>query len=173
MSSLPGFSALALTALASTALALAASPASAAGPLDLPAAIEFGASPAALGDSFDQLCESYQVRQLDPAELPIAQDSHTQVDCHGFDHAGRGRLAEFVFADDSLAFIWILTDASEEGTHLAALRAQYGTPSHDTPVFVAFADHNVALRRDVPEFLYYGEAIAPMYRGWFDQMAAQ
>lgn len=173
MSSLPGFSALALTALASTALALAASPASATSPLDLPAAIEFGASPAALGDSFDQLCESYQVRQLDPAELPIAQDSHTQVDCHGFDHAGRGRLAEFVFADDSLAFIWILTDASEEGTHLAALRAQYGSPSHDTPVFVAFADHNVALRRDVPEFLYYGEAIAPMYRGWFDQMAAQ
>lgn len=171
MSSLPGFSALALTALASTALA--ASPASATSPLDLPAAIEFGASPAALGDSFYQLCESYQVRQLDPAELPIAQDSHTQVDCHGFDHAGRGRLAEFVFADDSLAFIWILTDASEEGTHLAALRAQYGSPSHDTPVFVAFADHNVALRRDVPEFLYYGEAIAPMYRGWFDQMAAQ
>ena len=32
---------------------------------------------------------------------------------------------------------------------------------------------NDALRRDITEFLYYGDAVAPMYRAWFDQMAAQ
>ena len=49
----------------------------------------------------------------------------------------------------------------------------YGAPTHDTAMFTAFADHNAALRRDIPEFLFYSQSIAPMYRGWFDQMAAQ
>lgn len=163
-----------LASVVLTGLALTAAPAAAlADSLDLPPGIEFGASPATLTGTFDELCESFQLRQLDPAELPIAQESHVQVDCRGFSHAGADRLAEFVFADDALAFIWILTEAAEEPTHLAALRQRFGTPTHDTPLFVAFADDQVALRRDVPEFLYYGEAIAPMYRGWFDQMAAQ
>lgn len=32
---------------------------------------------------------------------------------------------------------------------------------------------NLALRHDTPELLYYGAHVAPMYQGWFDQMAAQ
>ncbi|WP_300529110.1 hypothetical protein [Maricaulis sp.] len=163
-----------LAALSAAALALTSAPTLAmAEPLDLPAAIEFGASPDALSSAFDDLCESYQVHQLDPAELPIAQHSHIQVDCRGFAHAGANRLAEFVFADEALAFVWVLTEAEEEAAHLAALQQRFGTPTHDTAMFVAFADDNVALRRDIPEFLYYGEVIAPMYRGWFDQMSAQ
>ena len=139
----------------------------------LPANVSFGASLEAMTPVFDRLCDDRDVRTLDPADLPVAETSHVQVDCRGFDHAGAERLAEFVFADDSLVFIWVLTDAAEEATHLAALRAAHGTPTHDTPVFVAFADNNVALRRDEPEFLYYGDAVAPMYRAWFDQMTSQ
>ncbi|WP_203292543.1 hypothetical protein [Maricaulis parjimensis] len=156
--------------LAALLLAAACAPAQA-DDLDLPAAIEFGAGLEALTPAFDTLCESYDVRTLDPAELPIAETSHVQIDCQGFDHAGAERLAEFVFADDQLAFIWVLTEASEESGHLSALSNRFGAPTHDTAGFVAWADDHVALRRDIPEFLYYGEAVAPMYRGWFDQMA--
>lgn len=141
--------------------------------LDLPDTILFGAALESLRPAFDTVCETHDVRTLDPAELPIAHASHVQVDCQGFDHAGAARLAEFVFADDQLAFIWVLTEAEEESEHLAALSARHGTPSHDTPLFVAWAEDHVALRRDIPEFLYYGDALAPMYRAWFDQMAAQ
>lgn len=141
--------------------------------LELPANIAFGENLDVMTPVLEDLCANHDVRTLDPADLPIAELSHVQVDCHGFDHAGAARLAEFVFADDRLAFIWILTDASEEAEHLDALHTRYGTPTHDTPAFVAFADDRVALRRDTPEFLYYGEEIAPMYRAWFDQMAAQ
>lgn len=144
-------------------------------PIDVtrPDAIEFGASVDALTAMFESRCDTFDVRELDPASLPIAQSSHVQVDCHGFEHAGSARLAEFVFADDALAFVWILTEASEEADFLAAMQSVYGTPTHATAMFYAFADDHTALRRDIPEFLYYAESIAPMYRGWFDQMSAE
>ncbi len=133
----------------------------------------FGQSFAAMTPHFDRACDRYDVRELDPASLPIAQNSHVQVDCEGFRHAGGTRLAEFVFADDSLAFIWVLTTAEEEAALLKQLKAKYGQPTHDTASFVAFADDNLALRRDIPELLYYSEAVAPLYRGWFDQSASE
>ena len=137
-----------------------------------PAIAEFGQSLTAMTPKFDSACERYEIRELDPASLPIAQNSHVQVDCDGFRHAGSTRLAEFVFADDSLAFIWVLTGAEEEEALLQQLKARYGQPTHDTALFVAFADDNLALRRDIPELLYYAEAVAPLYRGWFDQSAS-
>lgn len=157
--------------LASALLLTAACAPAQADPVTLPSQVTFGAGLADLEPVLANLCDSYEVRTLDPAELPIAQTSHVQVDCEGFDHAGQPRLAEFVLADDQLAFIWVLTESAEEAGHLAALGAAHGTPTHDTAAFVAWADDHVALRRDIPEFLYYGEAVAPMYRAWFDQMA--
>lgn len=154
-------------------LTVTACASSVADPLALDPGIRFDASLDAMRTSFDRLCSDHDIRHLDPAELPIARESHIQVDCRGFDHAGAPRLAEFVFADDRLAFVWILTEATEEADHLARMRARYGSPSHDTPMFVAFTAHHTALRRDIPEFLYYAESIAPMYQAWFDQMAAQ
>ncbi len=136
-----------------------------------PDSAQFGSSLAAMTNEFATKCERYDVRELDPAQLPIAETSHVQVDCHGFSHAGGKRLAEFVFADDALAFIWVLTTAEEEETLLKQLKATYGQPTHDTPLFVAFADDNLALRRDIPELLYYAAAVAPLYRSWFDQSA--
>lgn len=161
------------TLSAAALAALTFSAASSASDLSAPDAFTFGSGLDAMTSTFATLCERHDVRELDPAELPIAQSSHVQVDCHGFSHAGDTRLAEFVFADDALAFVWVLTRAEEEAGFLERLTADMGTPSHDTPMFVAFADYNMALRRDIPEFLYYGDHIAPMYRAWFDQMAAQ
>ncbi|MEO0974675.1 MAG: hypothetical protein AAFX85_16420, partial [Pseudomonadota bacterium] len=111
--------------------------------------------------------------ELEPAALPIARESHVQLDCHSFVHAGGRRLAEFVFADDALVFIWVLTSAEEEPALDAALRTAFGAPSHETPGFFAFVEHRVALRRDKPELLYYGEAVAPMFEAWFDGNTGQ
>lgn len=141
--------------------------------LELPASITFGEDLDVMTPVFEDLCAGYIVRTLDPAELPIAERSHVQVDCQDFEHAGDSRLAEFVFADDRLAFIWVLTDASEEAELRITLEGRFGSPTHDTPAFIAFADDHMALRRDTPELLYYSAEIAPMYRAWFDQMAAQ
>ena len=164
-------------ALFLTALALFASPACATNPatsgpdVTLPAVIEFGAGVAAMQASLAPFCSSLERREMDVAELPVARLSHTQLDCAGFAHAGGERLAEFVFADDTLVFVWILTTAAEEGALTAALTGEFGVPTHALDGVFAWTDDHVALRRDTPELLYYSEAVAPQYRGWFDQMA--
>ncbi|MCB1607923.1 MAG: hypothetical protein KDI71_13205 [Xanthomonadales bacterium] len=136
-----------------------------------PDVASFGASVSAMERALAPLCDRMETRQLEVDKLPVAQRSHTQIDCDGFSHAGGQRLAEFVFADDALVFVWVLTDAAEEGALLAALKQQYGAPTHDLPGVVAFTDHRLALRRDKAELLYYGAAVAEVYRGWFDSMA--
>lgn len=162
-----------LTLLAAALLATSACATATASDLSLDTNIRFDASLDALRPVFDQACTSWEAVTLDPAELPIAQNSHVQVNCQGFQHSGGARLAEFVFADDSMAFVWVLIDESELDGFAADLSSVYGDPTHDTAMFTAFADNNTALRRDIPEFLFYSDTIAPMYRGWFDQMAAQ
>ncbi|MBO6728229.1 MAG: hypothetical protein JJ884_04585 [Maricaulis sp.] len=161
------------TLLAAALIATSACATATASDLTLDDSIRFDASLDELRPVFDASCASWEAVTLNPAELPIAQTSHVQVNCQGFRHAGGNRLAEFVFADDSMAFVWVLIDAGELDGFAQDMRGVYGAPTHDTAMFTAFADHNAALRRDIPEFLFYSQSIAPMYRGWFDQMAAQ
>lgn len=161
------------TLLAAALIATSACATATASDLSLDNSIRFDASLDTLSPVFNTLCTSWEAVTMNPAELPIAQTSHVQVNCQGFQHAGDARLAEFVFADDRMAFVWVLIDASELDGFAEDLRGVYGQPTHDTAMFTAFADNNTALRRDIPEFLFYSQTIAPMYRGWFDQMAVQ
>ena len=164
-------------ALATAAITLAAcattpSPAQA-GPDTAPVMARFDASLDTIRPMLDAACDTLTIRDLPLEEMPVAQTSHIQADCTGLDHAGAPREAEFVFADDALAFVWVLTEAEEAGELRAALEAAHGAPSHDLPPATAFTQANLALRHDTPELLYYGAHIAPMYQGWFDQMASQ
>jgi len=163
---------LAVATTALTACASAQSPAPA-GPERAPDAARFGASLDEIQPLLDAACTSVTIRELPLEEMPIAQTSHIQADCTGLDHAGAPRDAEFVFADDALAFVWVLTGAGEAEALRASLEAAHGDPSHDLPPATAFTQARLALRHDTPELLYYGAHIAAMYEGWFDQMATQ
>lgn len=158
----------ALAALCYAATAATAGPTTE--PVGAPKVAEFGATVSAMQTALASHCSQIETRELDIAKLPVAKHSHTQIDCHGLQHAGGERLAEFVFADDALVFVWVLTNAEEEDALLKALNQHYGPPSHDLDAVVAFTDHRLALRRDKAELLYYGEAVAELYSGWFDSM---
>ncbi|WP_297732385.1 hypothetical protein [uncultured Maricaulis sp.] len=164
--------ALAAAAIALTACATAPSPAQT-GPEAAPSIARFGESLATIRPMLDAACDTLTIRELPLEEMPVAQTSHVQADCTGLDHAGAPREAEFVFADDALAFVWVLTEAAEADGLRAALEAAHGAPSHDLPPATAFTQAHMALRHDTPELLYYGGHVAPMYQGWFDQMASQ
>ena len=138
-----------------------------------PAAFQFGESVEAHATTFESHCTSADVRELDPAENPMAQETLTQVDCQGFDYFGAPRLAEFVFADGALTHVWVLTTAEDNAGLRAAFEASFGAPSHDLEMVTAFIDHNAAIRLDPHEALYTSDAAAPLFRGWFDQVAAQ
>lgn len=118
---------------------------------------------------FSAMCTSHTARELDPAELPLATTSHIQVDCQGYDYFGDERLAEFVFADGALTHVWILVDAAELDALQSAFEAAFGSADAQTPGFAAFFSHRAAVRRDVPEALYYGATAAPLFEAFFSR----
>ncbi len=135
------------------------------------ASFQFGDSVEQHADYFSSHCETAITRELDPAELPLATTSHEQVDCDGFAYFGAERMAEFVFADGALTHVWVLVDANELTSLQDVFETSYGAPEHDTEGFAAFTAHNAAIRRDIPEALYYSDAAAPLFQAWFAQSA--
>ena len=132
-----------------------------------PPIIRFGAGVSELEQSLGESCGSLDTREIDPPFLPDVERRQMQIDCDGFEFRGRPRWAEFVFRDDSLVMVWILTTAEEEAEILTAMTAAYGEPSHRGADWFGFVDHLAAIRRDKPEVLFYSEALADVYREWF------
>lgn len=130
---------------------------------------DFGQSLEGMHAHFDQVCETWEVRHFDPPQIPFAQESHAQVDCQGYDHAGAERLAEFVFVDGQLGFVWVLIEEGELAGFAQALDQDQGEPTYTNATFRAYTQARVALRYDVPEFLYYSRTYAPMFEAWFAQ----
>lgn len=135
-----------------------------------PDVIAFGANVNHMAQALDNKCTSITTRETQPF-MPIHEKQH-QIDCEGFAYFGAARKAEFVFGDDSLILVWILTEKSEEAELEMAFKERYGTPTHETAAFTAFADDNAAVRKDIPEALFYSQAIADQYRAFFDSQAA-
>ncbi len=80
---------------------------------------------------------------------------------------GKPRWAEFVFADDALEMVWILTSAEEEQSILQTMTALLGAPTQRNGKFVAVTNERAALRLDKPEVLFYSEKLAPRVLPWF------
>ena len=128
----------------------------------------YGASVNGVATALEGRCTTINIRQIDPPQVPGAT-TQAQIDCDGYGYFGAPRLAEFVFADDELLLIWILTEKSEEAALIDAFKAEYGEPTHDTDGMTAFANNRAAVRKDVPEALYYSAAIADLVRARFEQ----
>ncbi len=135
-----------------------------------PDVINFGASVAEMEAALEDECVSMETRETEPF-MPIHEKQH-QIDCAGFDYFGAPREAEFVFGDDALIIVWILTEKSEEAALEMAFTELYGTPTHTSGDFTAFADNQAAVRKDIPEALFYSPAISDQYRAFFDSQSA-
>ncbi|MEE2526102.1 hypothetical protein V0U79_06965 [Hyphobacterium sp. HN65] len=143
------------------AVSLSLSPPAVGAPVDF----HFGAGPET--HDFDAICDSHIVREFDIAEMPLATTSHVQVDCQGYDYFGAERLAEFVFADGALTHVWVLVEESELDDLQSDFESAFGAPDARAPVFAAFFSARAAVRRDIPEALYYSEAAAPLFEAFF------
>ena len=84
------------------------------------------------------------MHNIEPAQIPRVNEQ-VQLDCEGFEYFGAKRKAEYVFGDDALTILWILIDTSEIDDLVTAFKETFDQPSHDTPAFTAFADHQVAV----------------------------
>ena len=129
--------------------------------------VQLGESEAANAAALQALCASQTRRALDPAELPLAQSSHVQIDCDGYVFMDAPRRAEFVFADDRLTHVWVLIEANELDALDAAFTEQYGPASVRAEGFSAYFDARAAVRRDIPAALSYAAEAAPLFEAWF------
>ena len=137
-----------------------------------PDAIDFTMTLETAREQLKQHCTSINERQIDPPELPGTLSNHTQIDCQGLDFKGKGRLAEFAFRDGKLFLVWVLTDGKEIPVLETLMRSTFGDPSHQSDKFTAFTVHQLALRKDIPEVLFYSAANASMFTAWFEQSVA-
>lgn len=127
----------------------------------LPEVIDFGSPRQAMVQALQDYCSSIEEHTFDPPQVPEAT-THSQIDCQGFEYFGAPRLAEFVFADDELILTWILVDKSELAALETAFIARFGEPTIKSEDVTAFTDANAAVRKDVPEALYYADSVAPL-----------
>ena len=136
-------------------------------PIKTPELIAFGQSVKSIKNKLKNACEHLKIQSIDPPEIPGTINTQTQLDCHGFEFAGKHRLAEFVFKDDALFLTWILIEADEIEMMEHNMKLTYGAAKYQNPTFSAFTQQRTALRKDVPELLFYSEEAAPQFEGWF------
>ncbi|MEO0881412.1 MAG: hypothetical protein AAFY34_01655 [Pseudomonadota bacterium] len=148
------FQAVVLSGLANLSALAMAQPIS----VEKPDVIQFGATLEALTEDLEPLCSSLETRRFDPPRLPA--ETHDQIDCQGFGYFGDDRLAEFVFMDGTLQLVWILVDAEDLDGLEKRFAETYGARTHETDDVVAYADDFAAVRRDIPEALFYSESVA-------------
>ena len=135
--------------------------------LTLPKSLKFGQSLSDTELLLNQYCKKRSKFEINPPQIPGTKNSQVQIDCHNFNFAGKERLAEFVFKDNSLYLVWVLIEESELRGLEKNLLNKFKKPTYQSPVFTAFTSQHIALRKDVPEFLFYGEEASESFENWF------
>jgi hypothetical protein len=77
------------------------------------------------------------------------------------------RHAEFVFSDDGLELVWIMTTKDESAELNQRMSAIFGAPDMTNQKFVAWTTNVAALRTDVAEVLFYSDRLGERVREWF------
>lgn len=134
-----------------------------------PAAFVFGESRAAIIEKIKPLCDSYSEQVIEPIQLPTAKTSQIQIDCEGFEYAGKKRKVELIFADDVLDIVWILTDSTEEAMFVERFTAMYGAPTHQLPEVTFFLNNGTAVRNKPHEVLFISERLKAPYGAFLSQ----
>lgn len=132
-----------------------------------PGNIVFGQDLSVTKEQLKDTCDEISVREIKPAQIPGVIKRQMQLDCHGYEMAGKKRLAEFVYKDDKLLLVWILVNADELNIFEQAMTAEYGAPKYKAESFSAYTDYRTALRKDVPEFLFYAPEASTQFDDWF------
>lgn len=129
----------------------------------LPAAIPFGAALAEARDVLTAVSRAVDGEEIAPPWLPTGPERQVQLNVYGLEFGGFPRKAEYVFGDDRLELVWVLTGEGEEDRLRASLREAYGDPVFVSETFEAFDGWRVALRKDKPEVLFVSARLAPVF----------
>ena len=133
-----------------------------------PEVMQFGKSMSEIRQVLGPLCDSISERLNEPIQLPTAQKTQSQLDCYGFQYAGKKRKVELIFADDQLDIVWILTEAEEEEFFLNGFKELYGEPTHRMEDATFFLNEGTALRNKPHEVLFISERLKEPYKQFLE-----
>jgi hypothetical protein len=133
-----------------------------------PAVVRYGATVAEMEKALAGSCSSLKARRIDPPFLENVRTVQMQIDCDGFSYLGKPRWAEFVFRDDSLEMVWIMTSTAEEPDILSLMKVAYGEPARRNDKYIAFPDGRTAIRFKPAEVLLYSPNLDSYTRPWFE-----
>lgn len=125
-----------------------------------PPVIRFGAKVAEIQTAVAGSCSKINIREINPPFLNDVKQKQMQIDCEGFPFLGGARHAEFVFRDDSLEMVWIMTTPAEQESIRAAMHEAYGSESIRNANYEAWTRARAALRVKPAEVLFYSEGVA-------------
>lgn len=125
-----------------------------------PPVIRFGSKAGEIQAALANSCRTMNLREINPPFLNDVKQKQMQVDCEGFPFLGGARHAEFVFRDDSLEMVWIMTTPAEQESIRAAMHEAYGSESIRNPNYEAWVRARAALRVKPAEVLFYSEGVA-------------
>jgi hypothetical protein len=137
----------------------------------IPNIVDFGATVEEMKTKLEAICTEVKAREIDPPFIVLrkhVKKEQIQIDCEGFIYFGKPRHAEFIFADNSLEMVWILTTEEDENALMEEMTSLFGNPTHKNELFTASSKGNVAIRTDFPEVLLYSKKITRDILPWFD-----
>lgn len=129
--------------------------------------ISFGQKLDVATNMLKSLCKKLTSLEIKPAQIPNTKIRQIQLDCHGYNYAGKERLAEFVFKDDELFLVWILVNRNELASLEKSMLKKYNNANYNNDLFAGFTQHNTALRKDIPEVLFYAPQASEQFEMWF------
>ena len=95
--------------------------------------------------------------------MPTVKRLQSAMDCIGFKYGGKGRRAEFKFADDILDLVVIQTKAEEQESLLERLIQEFGEPSASNDRDTVFMDAGVLLRTDPHTVVFFSDRMKDWY----------
>ena len=129
--------------------------------VEKPSAITFEASPDEMLSALEGVCETAELRKIEPVTLP-GTTTQQQIDCQGFDYFGSPRKAEFVFRNGELILVWIMLDDADLDRLDAAFVDAFGAADIKGDEIAVFIDDFAAVRHVPAEALYYSPSVASL-----------
>jgi len=118
----------------------------------------------------EQNCSSVSVKKGLKLEVPTASVSQSQIDCENYKPLKHEGLSEWVFADNSLDIIWVLSPMEDLETTKATLKEQQIDADYSMENMADFyLERGFGFRYEPTEYLYFSDRLKPFYKQWLEQ----
>lgn len=134
----------------------------------IPGFIRFGETKTIIIPELQNVCTIDTIKEHQQVQLPTVQISQTQIDCSGFLYAGKTRKAEFIFSDNKLDLVRIITEAGEEQNFIIAYSQTYGEPSHKKNDITFFMKDGIGVSSNPSEILLISDRLKEPFRLWLE-----